>query len=96
VEEFYETDATLNGIGAPGSSAFNTTMINDDSDPDVARSGRCRGSLTTRCEVNADCGGTGTCRNSSASCVMDSDCTSGPNDICDRCMFDEIILNSLQ
>jgi hypothetical protein len=96
VEEFYETDATLGGAGTVGSAAFNTTMISNDSDPDVARSGRCRGNIGQSCQVDGDCGPTGTCRNSSTSCSQDSDCTTGINDICDRCMFDEIIFNSLQ
>jgi hypothetical protein len=96
VEEFYETDATVGGLGIPGSAAFNTTMINNDSDPDVARSGRCRGNIGQSCQVDGDCGATGICRNSSTSCTTDANCTTGVNDICDRCMFDEIIFNSLQ
>jgi hypothetical protein len=103
VEEFYETDATINGMGIPGSAAFNTTMISNDSDPDVARSGRCRGNIGQSCEVDTDCGapaGTGICRNSATSCTADIQCATpavvGDIEICDRCMFDEIIFNSLQ
>jgi hypothetical protein len=99
VEEFYETDSTLNDVGVPGSAAFNATMVSNDSDPDVARSGRCRGNIGQVCEVDADCGG-GICRNSPTPCMADTTCATpgvvGDLEICDRCMYDEIIFSSLQ
>jgi hypothetical protein len=82
VEEFYDTDATL-GIQAPGSAATNTTMINNDSDPDAVRSGRCRGALATRCQADSGCG-TGLCRIASTSaCEVDGDCTADNADCAD-------------
>jgi hypothetical protein len=97
-EQFYDTDASLGltaGSVAAGSAAANAALVDLDHDPNdpdpIGRTGRCRGDLAKECETDADCDGL--CRKTGAACTMDSDCTGGALDVCDRCLNDEMTLN---
>lgn len=89
VEEFHNTAASLADppTGAAGSAASNGYII-AAADGSLERAGRCRGDITERCTVDAECP-SGLCRLSGANCATDTDCP-GAGDFCDRCMNDEI------
>lgn len=89
VEQFYGA-----GEAPPATAATNAHMVNNDSDSDIARVGRCRGALATLCTTNGECGA-GKCRlDSPMVCNSDAECVNPdfPGDICDQCMNDEIFL----
>ncbi len=104
VEQFYDTDAStaLSPTASTATAAVNVALVDLDHDPNdpdpIGRSGRCRANLAQQCAIDADCGATGLCRKTGATCMTDSDCATGdalldPINVCDRCLNDEMTLD---
>jgi hypothetical protein len=76
VEQFFETDETLVEVptGVPATAAASAYMVNNDSDADIARTGRCRGALGTTCTSDSQCPAGRCRRNSDQGCLVDADC----------------------
>ena len=92
IEEFHTTDSSIDEFVGVGSDASNTYSFDGNGDGSIQRLGRCRGALTTRCELDSECP-TGLCRIASTTpCTTDAECpgTADADDFCDRCMNDEI------
>jgi len=92
-EEFHVSDAipiplVPSSVGA--TNAANAFSVDLGGNGTYARSGACRGDLSTACTDDSDCT-TGKCRLSGATCTTSGDCA-GVGDFCDLCMNDEMIL----
>jgi len=92
LEEFHETDNSIGQGFAPAVDAANAHIV-ARSTGSLQRTGVCRVGHAV-CTSDAGCPAAGLCRiNSTTPCMADATCEAlDPNDFCDRCMNDEIVL----